>query len=447
MMFWALVFPLILGTLFYISFGNIGVSATGDSDWDPVPVAVINKLDTKSSDTAKASGQDVVALQQMFTASTIIKSAPETDTNVSDDANTTSDSTAPDDANIESDATESTDINSDSNANAAFDAGAFSDMENMSAGTFFADFLTAMDGEILDIQDVKDEKDAKKKLENDEIVGIYYIKDTPSLTITKNGVNQSILTSLLNTYNQNAHLFKEIAMTHPERLAEAVSSMQTNSSSITEKNVSGKTLDPTVLYFFALIAYACMSGAYLSIEAVHDTQANLSALGARRSITPYRKQFLIFVDMLVLIFIHFINVMILTFYLNNILDISLGDNFPAILATNFMGSLIGICLGLMIGCIGKITFSAKIGICVATTLLTGFLSGLMFGNMKDIVEQNVPILNRINPAAVLSDAYYCISVYNDTARYQRCMITLLVMSILFLGIAFLGVRRERYDSI
>ncbi|CDC57706.1 putative uncharacterized protein [Dorea formicigenerans CAG:28] len=363
MMFWALAFPMILGTLFYISFGNIGISATGDSDWDPVPVAVINKLETKSS------------------------------------------------------------------------------------GTFFADFLDAMNGSVLDIQDVKNEKDAKKKLENDEILGIYYVKEIPSLTITKTGVSQSILTSLLNTYNQNAHLFKEIARTHPERLTDAVASLQTNGSFITEKSVGGKTLNPTVLYFFALIAYACMSGAYLSIEAVRDTQANLSPLGARRSITPYRKQFLIFIDMLVLIFIHFINVMILTFYLNCILDIDLGNNYLAILATNFMGSLIGICLGLMIGCIGKLTFSAKIGICTSTTLLTGFLSGLMFGNMKDVIEQNAPFLNRINPAAVLSDAYYCISVYNDTLRYQRCMITLLIMSILFLGIAFLGVRRERYDSI
>ena len=62
MMFWAFAFPIILGTLFYISFGNTGVSATGDSDWDPVPVAVINKLDTKSSETAKASGQDILSL-------------------------------------------------------------------------------------------------------------------------------------------------------------------------------------------------------------------------------------------------------------------------------------------------------------------------------------------------------------------------------------------------
>ena len=78
-------------------------------------------------------------------------------------------------------------------------------------------------------------KDAKKKLENDEIFGIYYVKEAPSLTITKNGVSQSILTSLLNTYNQNAYLFKEIARTHPERLTDAVASLQTNGSFITEK--------------------------------------------------------------------------------------------------------------------------------------------------------------------------------------------------------------------
>ena len=71
----------------------------------------------------------------------------------------------------------------------------------------------------------------------------------------------------------------------------------------------------------------------------------------------------------------------------------------------------------------------------------------MFGNMKDVIEQNAPILNRINPAAVLSDAYYCISVYNDTLRYQRMYDYSADHEYSFLGIAFLGVRRERYDSI
>ena len=43
-MFWALAFPLILGTLFYVSFGNTGLAGTGETDWEPVPVAIVMLL-------------------------------------------------------------------------------------------------------------------------------------------------------------------------------------------------------------------------------------------------------------------------------------------------------------------------------------------------------------------------------------------------------------------
>ena len=67
--------------------------------------------------------------------------------------------------------------------------------------------------------------------------------------------------------------------------------------------------------------------------------------------------------------------------------------------------------------------------------------------MKNMIEQHLPILNRINPAAVLSDAYYCMGVYNDMGRFMRCILILSFMSIILLLAAFLGIRRERYDSI
>ncbi len=51
-MFWALAFPIILGTLFYLSFGSIGLEATGDSAWDVIQVAVIRE--DASSENARA---------------------------------------------------------------------------------------------------------------------------------------------------------------------------------------------------------------------------------------------------------------------------------------------------------------------------------------------------------------------------------------------------------
>lgn len=362
-MFWALVFPLILGTFFYLSFGRLGLESTGESNWDEIRVAVIKE--DASSENARA-----------------------------------------------------------------FDA-----------------FLSMMDGEMLDIQDISRESEALGALNEETILGIFYVKETPSLTVAKNGISESILTSILENYNQNAAMFKKIAMTHPENLPNAIAAMENYRQTTTEVSLGGKDLNPNIQYFFALIAYACLSGAFLGIQSSVDGQANLSALGARRSITPTHKLTLVLVDMAVLFLIHFFNILILCLYVTKVLKISLGDDIGALLLVDLMGSMIGVCLGIAIGCLARMSFGMKMGITVLCTLFPGFLAGLMFGNMKNIIELHCPVINRINPAAVLSDAFYCMGIYNDMERFTRCLVILAVMCVLLLTAAFLGIRRERYDSI
>jgi len=362
-MFWALAFPIILGTLFYLSFGHVGLEATGDSAWDVIKVAVLRE-DT-SSENARA----------------------------------------------------------------------------------FESYLAMMEEEMLDIQDISKETEALDALNEEEIAGIYYIREEPSLTVAKNGLNESILTSLLESYNQNAAMFRKIAMTHPENLPNAVAALEDYRQATEEVSLAGKDLNPNVQYFFALVAYACLSGTFLGVKSSLDGQANLTALGARRSITPTHKLTLILIDMSVLFVIHFFNILILCLYITRVLGISLGDDIGALLLVDFMGSMIGVCMGIAIGCLTRMSLGMKMGISVLFTLFPGFLAGLMFGNMKNIIELRCPIINRINPAAVLSDAFYCMGIYNDTERFTRCLLILALMCICLLTVAFLGIRRERYDSI
>ena len=362
-MFWALAFPLILGTLFYISFGNSGLAGTGETDWEPVPVAVITVDDTS--------------------------------------------------------------------ANAAS----------------FQTFLNGMDQDMLNIRSYDTERAAKKALKKENIAGIYYVKDEPSLTLASNGINQSILSSLLESYEKNSAMIHDIALHHPEKLSAALNSLNDYQTLVKEKSLGGQTLDPTLTYFLALIAYACLSGVYLSIHSTIQLQANLSALGERRSITPTHKLSLILIDLLVLESIHFVDILILELYITKVLHISLGHDISKLLLVTFMGSLIGICLGILIGCAGKLSYGAKSGIGVLVTLFPSFLAGLMFGGMKNVIEQHCPLINRINPASVLSDAFYCISVYDDAVRYRRCILILVFMCLLCIGLSFFMIRRERYDSI
>ena len=100
-----------------------------------------------------------------------------------------------------------------------------------------------------------------------------------------------------------------------------------------------------------------------------------------------------------------------------------------------------------VGSLGKMKEGAKIGIILGISMICSFLAGLMNSNMKDIVEKHAPFINRINPAALISDAFYCINVYDDTARYHRSLITLAAMSLVLVIVSFLLIRRERYDSI
>lgn len=310
----------------------------------------------------------------------------------------------------------------------------------------FLEFLDQINGTAIETISMTD-KEAKEALKDGRVTGIFYCRQEPSLMVAGAGINQSILKSLLDSYYKNALMIQAIAQEHPERMAQAIEALRQWQELTEETSVKGKTMDSNISYFFALIAYACLSGAFLGIQASFDAQANLSALGIRRSITPTHKFKLILTDFLVLFFIHFCNVGILTIYIRYVLGIHLGSDVPSIVLVELLGSMIGISLGIMLGCVSRLSINAKMGLCVLFTLLPGFLAGLMFGQIKDIIEHHCPILNRINPAAVLSDAFYCIGVYDDKERLLQNLLLLGIMSVVMITAAYLAVRRERYDSV
>ncbi|MCI9074365.1 MAG: ABC transporter permease [Dorea sp.] len=312
--------------------------------------------------------------------------------------------------------------------------------------TVFLSFLEELDGDMIEIE-VMEEEEALRALNADEAEGIFYAGREPGLTVAKSGMEQSILKTLLDTYQKNAEMIKTVVKEHPEKIEAAALALEDWKETTEELSVGGRTLDPNISYFFALIAYAALSGMYLGIKECCQSQANLSALGARKSITPTHKLKLILNSFLILTAIQFFNVMVLTGIVQFVFHIDLGGNAGGILLINLLGSMISISLGILIGSISKLSLGMKMGFGALFTLFPGFLAGLMFGNMKNLIEQHCPVINRINPAAVLSDSYYCMAVYNDTARMNRNLLILAAMCVLCMLISFLVIRRERYDSI
>ncbi|MDD3796695.1 MAG: ABC transporter permease [Lachnospiraceae bacterium] len=322
------------------------------------------------------------------------------------------------------------------------------DSGNLTASTFvsFLDSMEKDDSHIIQVERLSEE-DAVTQLKENKITGIFYAQETPSLMVASEGMEESILQSLLDSYNRNADMMYTVATEKPFGLVAAAAAVSDYRELVQETTIDGKEVNGFLQYFLALIAMACLYGCFLGFSTALELQANLSSLAIRRSITPTHRLKMVFVDMLVTFAVHFVNVMILLAYLKYILKVDFGRNMGGTVLVCAVGCLIGVALGIFVGSCGRGREMVKVGIMLAVSMVCCFLSGLMIAQMKNMIEQYCPIVNRLNPAALISDALYCMSIYNNPARYGRDMVTLLIMAgVLGLG-AFLMVRRERYDSI
>lgn len=310
----------------------------------------------------------------------------------------------------------------------------------------FLDQIKNGDDQLLSPEEMTEEE-AEEKLKEKKISGIYYVGTEPALTVASNGIEESILQSVLQSYENTRSTLQNMKKIHPEGIMNGLKAMRERQNGVQEFSLGGRTIDGNVQFFYALIAMGCLYGCFIGFGAAVSLQANLTALAARRCVTPTHKLKLVFSELISSFLLGYVDVVILLLYLRYGLKLDFNGQMGRMLLICFLGSLIGVSMGIFVGSLGKMKEGAKIGIILGISMICSFLAGLMNGNMKDIVERHAPFINRINPAALISDAFYCINVYDDTVRYHRSLVTLAVMSLVLVVASFLLIRRERYDSI
>ena len=318
-----------------------------------------------------------------------------------------------------------------------------------SADPFFMTYLDEVKKSSPDLLKAEEmpEKEALEALQDKKIKGIYYVGKDPSLTVAGTGMEESILQTVLDSCGNTRATITNIMKKNPQMDMKTMKTLLSSQDLVKEVSLGGRTIDGNVQFFYALIAMACLYGCFIGFGSSIGIQANITPLAARRCVTPTHKLKLILTDQLASFALGYMDVIILILYLRYILNLDFQGQMGKMLVVSFFGSLIGVSMGMFIGSFGKMQEGAKIGIMLGISMVSSFLAGLMNGNMKDIVEISAPFVNRINPASLIADAFYCINVYDDTARYYRSLATLAVMCVVLVMASFFMVRRERYDSI
>lgn len=352
-LFWTLCFPFLLGTFFFLGFGNL----IGQTDnFEAIPVAVVEKADNEAFDTV-------------------------------------------------------------------------------------LDNLTKGDDPILKVQKT-DEAKALALLKDSKVDGVIEVGNTLTLTCREEGVAESTLKGIIDRYLQAEATLTTIAGKNPAALEQAADALLDDSVEIRDRSLSGGSLDYMLQYFYALVGMTCLYGGFFGINNVANIQSAQTPLGARRNITPTPKLQMLGADFLATLTVVIVELCLLLLYLRFAFGVLLGDSVPAVLLLCLVGGASGIMTGMVIGIAIKLPQNAKEGIFIGVAMLFSFLGGLMYTDMRHIVEANVPFLNRINPASIVVDSFYALETYGVGERYWMNILNLLVL-VLILGTVSLVALRGR----
>lgn len=290
------------------------------------------------------------------------------------------------------------------------------------------------------------EEDAKKAVTDEDVSGIIYIDEPIKLSLLTSSYEGTVLKTIVDEYLKQEKVLTDIAVKNPANLEAALDNLVDSKSFIEKKTMSDGNQDVYTNYFYAIFAMSCLFASFGALEKICNIQANVSALGMRRCVSPNHKIITILAEFLSMLVVQFVIEVIVLIYFN-IIGVDFGNKYLPMLGILFFGSCIGISIGIIVGTITKLNYNMKNGICILIGMVLSVMADLVAMGVKHSIENTLPIVNRINPAALIVDSFYALNIYDTYDRYILNMTTMGGLSILLLFISFLILRRNRYESV
>lgn len=303
------------------------------------------------------------------------------------------------------------------------------------------------EGAMFAITEYPDEEAALQALKDDEIRGIVDAAGDLELTVKESSIGTSLIKIFLDQYKQNTAMFVQLSREGipVETLAGEMS--QGVMTQINEIPLKGTDKSPYNQYFYALLAMTCLIAAMVGATNSRYIQANQSEVAARRNVVPMAKMKLVLIDFFSAWLVYGILATLVLGVCIFVYGRDFGSNTGMILLTTWAGCFTGLAGGTMIGIYAQGNEQMQNGIVVTFFMVSSFLGGLQWGNITDLLEQYCPVINRINPATLIVNAYKSLAVFGDMGQYAQNLGTLLAIGVLFLILSIGRMRRVKYASI
>lgn len=269
--------------------------------------------------------------------------------------------------------------------------------------------------------------------------------DAKAITLTVAG-------NLIARYNDTDTTVRHILETNPAALSNPSvrSSLGAYDSFTNEISLTHFKPDPIARYYYASFGMVSLMSMTFAIYAIAAAQANLSALGMRRSVSPLSKWRQIAAGFLASWLCSFLSLVIFFLYVRFVCGVAMGGREPVVVAALAVASFTPCALGIFIGALPKLSTASKSGIAVAVACFLSLFAGL-YGSfamdLSDSIARNAPVLDALNPAKQVSNLFYDLLYFDSYIPFFKTSGILLAFSAIFLVCAGLLLRRQRYDYL
>ena len=265
-------------------------------------------------------------------------------------------------------------------------------------------------------------------------------------------ISLTVLGNIVDLYNRNTDVVTEIAKNNPTALMDSAVTGSIGSANGYTKEIQLTNFKPsgTARYYYALLGMAALMAMSFAINAVTMTQANLSALGIRRSVSPLPKLRQLLAGFLSSWLCSFLSLTVAMLYIRFGCRISLGGREWAAVGACLVASFAASAFGTLLGALPKIPTGAKHGLCTALACILSLFSGL-YGQfamqLSDQIAQQAPVLSLINPAQQITNLFYDILYYDNFKPFFTTAGILAAMSLVCLAVATVLLRKQRYEYL
>lgn len=262
----------------------------------------------------------------------------------------------------------------------------------------------------------------------------------------------NILHGAVGMFNRRAITVTELLNTDSGVFRDATFTKEMGDTPTFTKVVSPTHFKPTesVRFYYALLAMTALMSMTFATTTVCATQANLSALGMRRSLAPLSKFNQLMGGFLASWLCASVSMVVATLYVHFVCKVDFGGRWPVLVLALLPASLTANALGTLIGSLPKLTSGVKIGITTALSCVLSIFSGL-YGtgamNLSDWTQRNAPGFAIVNPTQQITNLFYDLLHYDSYAPSLRTSGILLAMSVLALTLSTIFLRRQRYEHL